>query len=168
MTTIKSFHMKNISVPKEENGMRFRKGILYSTGAKAGFFHYYESGKEPDIWIREQFQEKWDKEITEFHQERAPKKAVSPAIFFVETLVELIDFEKRYRVQQKRGNSIMVIYIEMKTEDRHGEMITRPSGRRVLFNANDMAEVEAFEEQELAHMTFERKLFASLDDFILE
>ena len=167
MTTIKSFHMKNISVPKEENGMRYRKGVLYTAGAKAGFFHYYESGKEPEIWIREDFLEKWHRDVQDFYEERAPKKAVSPEVFFVEKLVELIDYEKRYRVQQKRGNSLMVIYVEMKTEERDGEKITRPSGKRVLFNANEMSELEAFEEQELSHMTFERKLFSSVDDFII-
>lgn len=167
MTTIKSFHMKNISVPKEENGMRFRKGVLYSAGAKAGFFHYYESGKEPDIWIREQFQDVWNQEVQEFYKELANNHSVSPDVFFVERLVELIDYEKRYRIQQKRGNSLMVIYVEMKTEERNGEEISRPSGKRVLFNANDMAELEAFEEEKLSQMKFERKLFSSIDDFII-
>lgn len=167
MATIKSFHMKNISLPKEENGMRFRKGILYTSGAKAGFFHYYESGKDPFISIREQFQEKWNQDVEEFYEERANEKSVSPAVFFVESLVELIDYEKQYRVQQKRGNSIMVRYIELKEDERDGERITRPSGKRVHFNANSMADVEAFEEQELSEMTFKRRLFSSLDDFIL-
>lgn len=168
MATIKSFHMKNISVPKEENGMRYRKGVLYTEGAKSGFFHYYESGKEPDIWIREQFQDVWNQEVQHLYEERANNQSISPEVFFVERLVELIDYEKRYRLQQKRGNSLMVIYVELKTEERDGETKTRPSGRRVLFNANEMAELEAFEEQELREMPFERKLFSSFDDFIID
>lgn len=167
MASIKSFLMKNISMPKEENGIRFRKGVLYTSGAKVGYFHYYESGKEPFISIREQFQKKWNQDVQAFYEERANNTSLSPEVFFVEQFVELIDYEKRYRVQQKQGYSHMVEYIELLVDERDGKRITRPSGRRVLLNVDNTEDIEVFEQEELSDMTFERKLFSSPNDFII-
>lgn len=168
MATIKGFYMKNISPPRLRDGVKYRKGVIYKDGEKAAFFFVYENGKPPHLQVYQHILNDWDGAANELYREQGNDSDLSPNEFMVERFVELIDFEKRYRIQQSRGKTIMVEYrILKRVELPDGENLM-PTGKRVLFNANDMNEVDDFEAERMAGGLFERMLFSSPDDFIYE
>lgn len=167
MTEIKGFSMKNISLPKTEDGKVFRKGILYKGFVRAGFFKEYGEFAPPLVFISPAFQEEWTQMVVDYQQEYTGIEAKNAEEQVIRRFIELIDAEKKYRVLHNKGFSIMATYVELKEWHSDGETKLKPSGRLVHFKTTEMDEIEELENTELKDMKYDRYLYKSMDDFII-
>ena len=167
MAIIKGFQLKAIKSFRGHEGEPLKQANLYFNNKKVGFVSEDGHGGYPKINLDKDIREKWGKTATEFLAEHPEETIWSAQEFLFYQLFELSQDESEFKKSQKKGFAVLAIFYE-KQAFKHGDVEGfRSTGREFVIQTTKLADVEKYEKGELKDMLFDKKVYTSLEDFII-
>lgn len=168
MASIKGYQMKRVATHNKGNQETLKRATIRYMEKKIGSVTETVKDKALVVRLGKAHEAGWKDAVEAFWQESQPDTELSKETYFIYKLMELTEDEHRYIRSFENGNPILAMYYDKVTEVVDGQPKTRRIGRLRIINTDVLSDIEEMESTIMKDIPFDRKLYCSMDDFILQ
>lgn len=168
MARIKGFEIKGIQRSSNANYPSLRRATIRVDGKKMGTVTELHPTNEFNILVYQDFEQAWNDAVNALWQAEEPNSPLSKENYFVNRLLELAEEEKPYKMALAKGNHIVATYYDKVPVIVDGHETFRQNGRMRFLQTDTMEDIAEFESTTLKSIPFDRKLYSSPNDFVIE
>ena len=165
MAIIKGFQLKAIKKFRGHEGEPLRQANLYFNNKKVGFVSEDAHGGYPIIDVDNT--KEWQEVAEEYLAEHPEETTFSPPEFLFYELFDLSENESEFKKAVKKGYTMIAIFDEIVISEYGDVGNFRSTGRQFLIKTTKIADVKNYEKGELKDVLYYKKVFTSLEDFII-